>query len=142
MERTKSQIIAEIEQCKKRIEELDKIAQDMKDDELKIWEPKSGERYLYIRSDGVTSISHSDSFSIDENRSKLHNVFPESSRQACKYYSYKRICVDGIFAIEYPYGSYDYRYRANFKWKNVGKTIFYTREEAENALKERIEHSD
>lgn len=54
----------------------------------------------------------------------------------------KRICVDGIFAIEYPYGSYDYRYRANFKWKNVGKTIFYTREEAENALKERIEHND
>ena len=96
MEMTKSQIIAEIEQCKKRIEELDKIAQDMKDDELKIWEPKSGERYLYIRSDGVTSISHSDSFSIDENRSKLHNVFPESSRDACIYYSHNIIRVQNM----------------------------------------------
>ena len=40
MEMTKSQIIAEIEQCKKRIEELDKIALDLKDDELKVWEPR------------------------------------------------------------------------------------------------------
>ena len=74
MEMTKSQIIAEIEQCKKRIEELDKIAQDMKDDELKIWEPKSGERYLYIRSDGVTSISNSDCFLVRGNRSIFHNI--------------------------------------------------------------------
>lgn len=96
MEMTKSQIIAEIEQCKKRIEELDKIAQDMKDDELKVWEPKSGERYLYIRSDGVTSISCRDGYLIDENRSKLHNVFPESSRDACTYYSHNIIRVQNM----------------------------------------------
>ena len=96
MEMTKSQIIAEIEQCKKRIEELDKIALDMKDDELKIWEPKSGERYLYIRSDGATSIRRRDGYLIDENRSKLHNVFPESSRDACKYYSHNIIRVQNM----------------------------------------------
>ena len=96
MEMTKSQIIAEIEQCKKRIEELDKIAQDMKDDELKIWEPKSGERYLYIRSDGATSISNSDCFLVRRNRSIFHNVFPESSRDACTYYSHNIIRVQNM----------------------------------------------
>lgn len=96
MEMTKSQIIAEIEQCKKRIEELDKIALDMKDDELKIWEPKSGERYLYIRSDGATSISNSDCFLVRGNRSIFHNVFPESSRDACTYYSHNIIRVQNM----------------------------------------------
>lgn len=96
MEMTKSQIIAEIEQCKKRIEELNKIAQDMKDDELKIWEPKSGERYLYIRSDGATSISNSDCFLVRGNRSIFHNVFPESSRDACIYYSHNIIRVQNM----------------------------------------------
>lgn len=43
----------------------------------------------------------------------------------------KRICVDDWLQIdEY----YQHSYTATFKWESIGKTIFLTREEAENAL--------
>lgn len=45
----------------------------------------------------------------------------------------KRICVDDWLQIdEY----HQHSYTATFKWESIGKTIFLTREEAENALKE------
>lgn len=87
MEMTKSQIIAEIEQCKKRIEELDKIAQDMKDDELKVWEPRCQESYIYITSSGLPDIDTNDLYCEDKNRIVFHNVFPESSTDSCRYYT-------------------------------------------------------
>ena len=87
MEMTKSQIITEIESCKRRIEELDKMAQNMKDDELKVWEPKYGELYLYINSDGVISLDRNYITCVDKTRTIFHNTFPKSSKGACEYYS-------------------------------------------------------
>lgn len=96
MEMTKSQIIAEIESCKKRIEELDKMAQDMKDDELKVWEPKYGELYLYINSDGVISLDRNYITCVDKTRTIFHNAFPKSSKGACEYYSDNVIRVQNM----------------------------------------------
>ena len=96
MEMTKTQIIAEIEQCKKRIEELDKIAQDMKDDELKVWEPRYQESYIYITSSGLLDISTNDLYCADKNRVVFHNVFPESSTDSCRYYTKNVLTVQNM----------------------------------------------
>ena len=96
MEMTKSQIIAEIEQCKKRIEELDKIAQDMKDDELKVWEPRCQESYIYITSSGLPDIDTNDLYCEDKNRIAFHNVFPESSTDSCRYYTKNVLTVQNM----------------------------------------------
>ncbi len=96
MEMTKSQIIAEIEQCKKRIEELDKIAQDMKDDELKAWEPRYQESYIYITSSGLPDIDTNDLYCEDKNRIAFHNVFPESSTDSCRYYAKNVLTVQNM----------------------------------------------
>ena len=96
MEMTKSQIIAEIEQCKKRIEELDKIAQDMKDDELKAWEPRYQESYIYITSSGLPDIDTNDLYCEDKNRIAFHNVFPESSTDSCRYYTKNVLTVQNM----------------------------------------------
>ena len=96
MEMTKSQITAEIEQCKKRIEELDKIAQDMKDDELKVWEPRCQESYIYINNSGFPDIDTNDLYCEDKNRIVFHNVFPESSTDSCRYYTKNVLTVQNM----------------------------------------------
>lgn len=96
MEMTKSQIVAEIEQCKKRIEELDKLAKDMKDDELKVWEPRYQESYIYITSSGLLDISANDLYCADKNRIVFHNVFPESSTDSCRYYTKNVLTVQNM----------------------------------------------
>ena len=42
-----------------------------------------------------------------------------------------RVCVKGDFKMDKYDGYYDHHYRGTFSWKNVGKTVFLTREEAE-----------
>ena len=96
MEMTKSQIIAEIEQCKKKIEELNKIAQDMKDDELKVWEPRNQESYIYIKSSGFPDIDTNDLYCEDKDRIDFHNVFPESSTDSCRYYTKNILTVQNM----------------------------------------------
>lgn len=96
MEMTKSQIVAEIEQCKKRIEELDKLAKDMKDDELKVWQPRYQESYIYITSSGLLDISTNDLYCADKNRIVFHNVFPESSTDSCRYYTKNVLTVQNM----------------------------------------------
>lgn len=96
MEMTKSQIIAEIEQCKKRIEELDKIAQGMKDDELKVWQPRNQESYIYINTSGFPDIDTNDLYCEDKNRIVFHNVFPESSTDSCRYYAKNVLTVQNM----------------------------------------------
>ena len=44
-----------------------------------------------------------------------------------------RICVRGTFHLK---EDYSYKYMATFKFDSIGKTLFRTREEAEQALKE------
>ena len=46
-----------------------------------------------------------------------------------------RVCVEGCFKIEKYDGHYTHFYRGTFAWESIGKTIFRTREEAEQALK-------
>jgi hypothetical protein len=48
-----------------------------------------------------------------------------------------RVCVEGEFEIS-PYdGKYTHYYRGTFAWNNVGKTVFFTKEEAEAELERR-----
>jgi hypothetical protein len=47
----------------------------------------------------------------------------------------KRICVEGNFDICEPYGNYTHYYRSTFNVSNIGKSIFPTKEEAEQALR-------
>lgn len=47
-----------------------------------------------------------------------------------------RICVKGQFEITAYGGSYTHYYNGTFAWDSVGKTVFLTREEAEQKLKE------
>lgn len=47
----------------------------------------------------------------------------------------KRICVEGNFDICEPYGNYTHYYRSTFNASNIGKSIFFTKEEAEQALR-------
>ena len=46
-----------------------------------------------------------------------------------------RICVEGDFEISSYGGSYTHYYNGTFAWNSVGKTVFLTREEAEQTLK-------
>ena len=46
-----------------------------------------------------------------------------------------RVCVDGDFRISAYGGYYTHYYRATFSWDNVGKTVFLTKEKAEQKLK-------
>lgn len=48
-----------------------------------------------------------------------------------------RICVEGQFEISAYGGSYTHYYKGTFAWNSVGKTVFFTKEEAEKALAER-----
>ena len=48
-----------------------------------------------------------------------------------------RLLVEGSFKISAYGGYYVNNYRATFSWDNIGKTVFLTKEEAEQALKER-----
>ena len=45
-----------------------------------------------------------------------------------------RVCVEGDFKIDYCNGYYTHRYQGTFSWENIGKTVFLTREEAEQKL--------
>lgn len=95
MEMTKSQIIAEIESCKKRIEELDKMAQNMKDDELKVWEPKCCEPYIFIDNTGKI-VRSQNCFRCDFDRIDFHNVFPSSSSDSCQYYAHNVLALQNL----------------------------------------------
>ena len=46
-----------------------------------------------------------------------------------------RICVEGHFKITAYGGNYTHYYNGTFAWNSVGKTVFLTKEEAEQALK-------
>ncbi len=46
-----------------------------------------------------------------------------------------RVCVEGKFKIDGYGGYYHHYYRGTFSWDNVGKTVFLTKEDAEQALK-------
>ena len=48
-----------------------------------------------------------------------------------------RICVEGKFKITDFGGEFTHYYNGTFTWNSVGKTVFLTREEAEQKLKER-----
>lgn len=46
-----------------------------------------------------------------------------------------RVCVEGDFKIDCYDGYYTHRYQGTFSWENIGKTVFLTKEEAEQKLK-------
>ncbi len=46
-----------------------------------------------------------------------------------------RICVEGNIKISGYGGHYNHYYNGTFKWNSVGKTVFLTKEEAEQKLK-------
>jgi hypothetical protein len=47
----------------------------------------------------------------------------------------RRLCVSGTFHLTRYGGHFDHNYTGTFPWDSVGKTVFLTREEAEQALK-------
>jgi hypothetical protein len=50
-----------------------------------------------------------------------------------------RVCVEGSFKMNGYGGYYNHYYRGTFSWENVGKTVFLTKEEAEQALRKEDE---
>ena len=46
-----------------------------------------------------------------------------------------RLCVEANFEITDYGGRFNHHYIGTFPWDSVGKTVFLTREEAEQALK-------
>ena len=48
-----------------------------------------------------------------------------------------RVCVEGDFKIDCYDGYYTHRYQGTFSWENIGKTVFLTKEEAEQKLQKR-----
>lgn len=48
-----------------------------------------------------------------------------------------RVCVRGEFKMDKYDGYYYHSYRGTFSWENVDKTVFLTKEEAEQAISER-----
>lgn len=47
-----------------------------------------------------------------------------------------RICVEGHFKITAYGGNYTHYYNGTFAWNSIGKTVFLTRKQAEQALAE------
>ena len=52
-----------------------------------------------------------------------------------------RICVEGNIKISAYGGHYNHYYNGTFKWDSVGKTVFLTKKEAEEKLKELKENA-
>ena len=77
----------------------------------------------------------------------INYEYSKSIIQTCpvKVYAYRidtkknnmRICVEGNIKISTYGGHYIHYYNGTFKWDSVGKTVFLTKEEAEEKLKER-----
>lgn len=69
-------------------------------------------------------------------KGRKNNIYPVKV-YALRYDTKKnnmRICVEGCFEITAYGGNYTHYYNGTFAWNSVGKSIFLTKEEAEQAL--------